>query len=113
MIRVEHSTVNPVDRYSIHVYKIEGHTLGSDGSGVITEVGEGVPAELNGRKVAFLGGAWAEYRVTEAHSVILLDDSQDLGKAANAMVNPLTAAGMLDYAKKNNAKVVIISAAAS
>lgn len=113
LIRCEYSTVNPVDRYSIHVYKVEGHTLGSDGSGVIVDVGEGVPAELNGRKVSYWFGTWAEYKVASVNDVIVLDDSQDLAKAANAVVNPLTAAGMLDYTKKNNGKVVIISAAAS
>ena len=55
MIRSEYSTVNPVDRYSIYVYKNEGHILGSDGVGVIVDVGEGVSADLNGRKVAFGG----------------------------------------------------------
>lgn len=113
MIRTEFSTVNPVDRYSVHLYKTEGHTLGSDGSGVIVDVGDAVSKDHIGRKVAFLGYAWSEYRLSDLSNVILLDDSQDLSKAANAMVNPLTAAGMLDFAKKNHGKVVIISAAAS
>ena len=44
---------------------------------------------------------------------IILHDSQDLKKAANAVVNPLTAIALLQYAKKNNAKAIVNLVAAS
>ncbi len=40
--------------------------LGCDGCGIVEEVGEGVSQDLVGKKVAFLGGAWAKYTVKDA-----------------------------------------------
>ena len=112
LIRVHYSTVNPIDRY-ISALKDEGKVLGSDGSGVIEQVGEGVSADLVGKKVAFLGDAYANYRVTDVKSVVILHDSQDLKLAANAIVNPLTAVGQLEIVKNLKAKAVVNLAGAS
>jgi len=70
----------------------EGAVLGSEGSGVIVEVGEGVDANLVGKKASFLLGAWTTHAVVPINLTIILDDSQDLKQAANAIINPLTAA---------------------
>jgi NADPH:quinone reductase-like Zn-dependent oxidoreductase len=45
--------------------------------------------------------------------LIYLDDSVDLFKAANTIVNPLTVCAFLDISKKLNAKSVIMLAASS
>lgn len=56
LIKIAYSTVNPVDKYMLHRFKPT--RLGSDGSGTIVEVGEGVSADLVGKKVAFIYEAW-------------------------------------------------------
>lgn len=111
LIRIEYSTCNPVDRYTYAGGAVP--RLGSDGSGVIVEAGSGVDQALVGKKVAFLSEAWGQYKLSSPHSLIILDDSQDLTKAANSGVNPLTAVGQLHYAKKIGAKTVISMAASS
>jgi hypothetical protein len=46
-----------------------------------------------------------------ADNIVLLDDSQDLKKAANAFVNPFTACGQLAKAKSLRTKAVVLTAA--
>jgi len=60
LVKVEFSTINPIDRYT---YFSKVPRLGSDGSGTIVQVGEGVSQDLVNKKVAFLGAAWSQYRV--------------------------------------------------
>ena len=93
LIKVAFSTCNPTDRYTFQLAKAEGTRLGADGSGTVVKLGEGVDPSLMGRKVAFLGGGWSKYKVEDASSVLILDDSQDLAKAGMAWVNPYTAIG--------------------
>ena len=90
LIKVAYSTCNPIDKIWYYITKTEGFTLGSDGSGTIIGLGESVDRSLLGKKVAFNQGAWAHYKVADADDLILLDDTQDLSRAANAIVNPLT-----------------------
>ena len=112
LIRVAYSTVNPIDGYLIYTRE-EGHILGGEGSGTVLAVGEGVSADLVGKKVAFVISAWASHAICDQYSVIVLDDSQDLAKAASSNINPLTAFGQLYYAKKLNTKAVIQTAGSS
>ncbi|CDW91257.1 zinc-binding dehydrogenase family protein [Stylonychia lemnae] len=111
LIKVAYSTLNPIDRYQYYLFKAE--KLGSDGSGTITAVGDGVSQDLVGKKCAFMLEAWSEYRVVKHDNVILLDDSQDLSKAANAGVNPITAIGLLEIAQAHGATAIVQNAAAS
>lgn len=113
LVRVHYSTVNPIDKILYYINKNEGNVLGTDGSGVIEQVGEGVSAELVGKKVAFFGAAYANYRVADVHSLAVLHDSQDLRQAANAIVNPLTAIGQQELVRKKGAKAIINLAGAS
>ena len=62
---------------------------------MIISVGEGVDKALLNKKIAFHAGAWAHYislNVATSHFLVL-DDSQDLSKAAAAYINPLTTIG--------------------
>jgi NADPH:quinone reductase-like Zn-dependent oxidoreductase len=70
---------------------------------------------LIGKKVAFGYNAWGTHSVKneEKELVLFLDDSVDLAKAANAIVNPLTVCALVDAAKKLNTKAVISLAASS
>ena len=51
--------MNPADLYFYHDNRIDGSVLGSDGSGIIEQVGEGVSADFIGKKVAVFGDAYA------------------------------------------------------
>eukprot|EP00347_Sterkiella_histriomuscorum_P016989 403351085 len=111
LVKVAYSTFNPIDRYQYFLFKTEH--VGSDGSGTVVQVGEGVDNSLIGKKVAFLLGAWAEYRLVKKDDLMVLDDSQDLSKAANAGINPVTAVGLLELAQERGAKAIIQTAASS
>ncbi len=89
LIKIAYSTCNPYDRLTVR--NATQQRLGSDGSGTITAVGEGLDASLVGKKVAFCGEAWGQYRESTLDMLIFLDDAQDLSKAAFSFVNPLTA----------------------
>jgi NADPH:quinone reductase-like Zn-dependent oxidoreductase len=74
--------------------------LGSDGSGIVTSVGEGVAESWIGTKVAFYGNAWTNYVSKPVDHLIRFQEDFDLKKGANAYVNPVTVCAMLDYAQK-------------
>ena len=112
VIRVHYSTVNPYDRIC-YDKREEGFVLGCDGCGVVEAVGEGVAASLVGKKVAFLGGAWAKYTVKDADYLVQFPEDFDLKLAANTYVNPFTVTAMLDFSQKHGAKAVILTAASS
>jgi len=114
LIKVAYSPVNPHDHFAYGIHTEEGFGLGCEGSGIIVEVGEGVNAELVGKKVSFGAfGAWSTYIAVDLPSILLLDPSQDLSLAANGYGNPLTALNQLDVVKKSGSKSVIVNAAAS
>ncbi|CDW91391.1 zinc-binding dehydrogenase family protein [Stylonychia lemnae] len=95
--------------------KEEGFVIGGEGSGFIRQIGEGVEQGLMGRLVSFTQGGWARYAIKDINEVIIFQDqpSFDLRKSANAYVNPLTACGLIDFAKNHNAKAVVILDASS
>ena len=109
---MHYSTVNPYDRICYDKQE-EGFVLGCDGCGVVEAVGEGVSETLIGKKVAFLGGAWAKYTVKEADYLVQFPQTFDLKLAANTYVNPFTVTAMLDFSQKHGAKAVILTAASS
>lgn len=87
--------------------------VGSEGCGVITAIGSGVDPKLLNKKVAFMYNAWSEYVILDHEEVVLLDDTQDLSKAASACINPFTVLGLLEIATKRGDKAIIQTAAAS
>lgn len=114
LIKNAFSTVNPVDGYFMAVKK-DGSTVGSEGSGTIIEVGEGVSHDLVGQKVGFVHEAWATHNIKNVAKdcLIHVDPSVNLESVANSIINPLTVCAQLDFAKKLNAKSVIMLAASS
>ena len=111
LIKIAYSTCNPSDRYTYRLAAYE--RLGGDGSGIITAVGDGINDSFIGKKVAFSGGGWGQYKESTTDMLIFLDDSQDLSKAPFSFVNPLTAIAQLALAKKHGAKASISMAASS
>ena len=73
LIQVHYSTINPIDTVLFNIQKTEGFSMGSDGTGIIVEVGNGVGDDLKGRKVSFLGGAWSELKIEKVQNLLLLD----------------------------------------
>jgi NADPH2:quinone reductase len=60
-----------------------------------------------------IGGAFAEYCVTDVAHCIPISDSFTFEEAASFIVNPITAVCMVERIKKLKSKAVIITAAAS
>lgn len=71
--------------------------LGSEGAGVVTEVGEGVTEVRPGDRVACAGpvGAYAEERLVAAHRLVPLPPDVDDRVAAAAMLKGMTAQYLL------------------
>jgi NADPH:quinone reductase-like Zn-dependent oxidoreductase len=116
LVKMAYSTVDPYDFLCYTYHKGEDLKIGVEGSGTVISVGEGVDSSLNGKKIAYMGnGAWSRYVELDVtkNFIMVLDDSQDLSKAAAACVNPLTAIAQLIMIKDKPSKGFIADAAAS
>ena len=128
MIKVEAAALNPSDilfmRGKYTVKLVHPFTPGWEGSGTVVAVGPGLLNKwLLGKRVAFMkqgelgiyrvGGAMAEYAVTENKAVIPLSDDFSFEQAASFFVNPLTAICMVDRCVELGSKSTIVTAAAS
>ena len=75
------------------------YSLGGEGVGVVDACGPGVPAALAGRRVAVIAGppngAWQEYTVVAAQSVLPVPDTIGDELAAMFVINPLSAVAMV------------------
>jgi NADPH:quinone reductase-like Zn-dependent oxidoreductase len=98
LIRVKYAPVTNYDKACLSLKKdIDKpksefeRACGTEGCGIIEEVGPGVDANLKGRKVAFCHGGWSEFTVADVDHILIFDDSVDLRRCATAMINPLTA----------------------
>ncbi len=78
---------------------IKSEFLGTEGSGIIVEVGHGVDRALIGRKVAYLFQAYSVYKAVHLDKVLILDSSQDLREGALAFALPMTALGLVHFLK--------------
>ncbi|NKB26686.1 MAG: zinc-binding dehydrogenase [Rhodobacteraceae bacterium] len=121
LIRVRRSTVNPSDlAYVTGTYgqsRVAGTPAGFEGVGTVVATGGGLMARMmKGRNVAFYvsargSGAWADYAVTDAKSVIPLKKGMQDCDAAAMLVNPISVAAMLDLVQPGAA--FVFTAAAS
>lgn len=101
------------------------YTPGWEGSGTVVETGGGgfLNGFLKGKRVAFVkqaeigtykvGGAFAEYMVTDNRSVIPITDEVSFEQASTYFVNPLTAVCMVERCVDLKSKACIVTAAAS
>jgi NADPH2:quinone reductase len=93
---------------------------GFEGSGTVVGVGSGLmPRYLMGRRVACAaaapnieGGTWAQYLVTNAKHCIPLNKEVSMEQGASLLINPMTAWGLLEQARKSGYRAVVQSAAA-
>ncbi|MEW9548947.1 zinc-binding dehydrogenase [Nonomuraea sp. NPDC050783] len=89
--------------------------LGSEVAGVVESAGEGVPAELVGRRVVTAGtgsGGYASLAVAPAGSLTELPGSLDFGAAVAMITTGATALGLLELAPVGPGDVVLATAAA-
>lgn len=123
LVRIEAAPCNPSDLLLLQGKYGSLKTLptvpGWEGAGtVIASDGGFLGSWLNGKRVACAlrddrDGTWAEYFVANARDCILLKNKLPFEQAASLIVNPLTAIGLLETAKRGGHRAAIQTAAAS
>ncbi|MFC3442609.1 zinc-binding dehydrogenase [Sphingobium rhizovicinum] len=93
----------------------EAMPVGNEGAGTVIAAGDAAEAQaLLGRRVACVpGGMFAQYRLVDARSVLLLPEGASAEQGASAFVNPLTALGFVETARAQGHKAIVHTAAAS
>jgi NADPH2:quinone reductase len=89
--------------------------VGNEASGVVVKTGSSPEAQaLFGKTVAMLGGAmYAQYRCLRASACLELPEGSDPRDGASCFVNPLTALGFVETARRENHTAIVHTAAAS
>lgn len=89
--------------------------VGNEGAGTVIAAGEAPGAQaLLGKRVALIaGGMYAQYRLVRADACIALPDNVTAEQGAAAFVNPLTALGFVETARREGHSAIIHTAAAS
>jgi NADPH:quinone reductase len=123
LVKMTASPINPSDL----AFMMGGYTFktglpvtpGNEGSGVVVASGGGFMAgRLVGKRVACfaregMGGAWADYLVTNASFCVPIGKNNDLEQASMALINPLTALAFINIVKKGKHPAFLNTAAAS
>src|SRR6202048_1027738 len=95
LVRLESIGVNFIDVYHrTGLYKLPVPLIpGSEGAGVVEEVGPGVTVVKKSDRVAYAmaRGAYAEYAVVAADMLVPIPDDVDFKTAAGAMLQGMTA----------------------
>ncbi len=87
--------------------------LGNEGAGKVVVAGRNAK-DLIGKRVGMFGGAmYADYRKINARDVIPLPDGVSAADGASIFVNPLTALGFVETARREGHKAIVHTAAAS
>lgn len=88
-------------------------SIGNEGAGTVIAAGRNAK-RLEGKKVGMVGGAmYADYRLIQAKEVTLLPDGVSAADGASMFVNPLTALGFVETARREGHCAIVHSAAAS
>lgn len=122
LIKVKYAPVNPSDVMFVQGNygqpRVQGMPAGFEGTGTVVASGGGWMANwLKGKRVAFAAkksGSWAQYAVANAATCIPLKSGVRNEDGAAMIVNPVTAAAMIeDIVKKSGSKAFVLTAAAS
>lgn len=121
LIKMEYASINPSDLSLLNGTFANKPNFplipGIEGSGTVVAQGGGAIAMLrNGKRVSCTatpphGGSWAEYMLCSAMHVIPVDKSISFEQASSLIVNPLTAIGFINIAKKYGHKTIVNNAA--
>ncbi len=89
--------------------------IGNEASGIVIAAGASPQAQaLIGKTVAMIGGAmYAQYRTLPVQACMVLPDGTDPKDGASCFVNPLTALGFVETAKREGHGAIVHTAAAS
>ncbi|AKQ42470.1 putative NADH oxidoreductase [Aurantiacibacter atlanticus] len=89
-------------------------TIGNEGAGTVISAGDGEMAQaLMGQRVACVpGNAFGEYALADAKMCIPLGD-HTVEEGASSFINPMTALGFVETAKREGNNAIIHAAAAS
>ena len=123
LVRVEAAPCNPSDLLFLQglygVSKPLPTAPGWEGAGtVVASGGSWIGRRLVGKRVACAGqtvgdGTWAQYYLTLARTCVPLHRDLDLERGATLIINPLTAIGLMEEARRCGARAVIQTAGAS
>ncbi|MCI0334064.1 MAG: zinc-binding dehydrogenase [Planctomycetes bacterium] len=123
LVRVEAAPCNPSDLLLLQGKYGSLKTLpsvpGWEGAGTVVASGGGLLAGwLNGKRVACAlrgdrDGTWAEYFVANATECVPLKRAVPFDQAASLIVNPFTAIGLLETARRGGHRAAVSTAAAS
>ena len=87
--------------------------VGNEGAGTVIAAGENAKA-LENRCVGMLGGGmYADYRKLKARDVVRLPEGASAADGASMFVNPLTALGFVETARREGHRAIVHTAAAS
>ncbi len=121
LVRIEAAPCNPSDLLLLQGKYGSLKTLpsvpGWEGAGTVVASGGGQLARwLNGKRVACgiqddRDGTWAEYCVANAAQCIPLKSKLSIEQAASLIINPLTAMGLLDTARRGGHPAAVHTAA--
>ena len=88
--------------------------VGNEGAGVVIASGDADGEALIGRSVAaFAGAMYADHRVLPRKAVVPLPEGASARDGAAMSVNPLTALAMVEVMRRDGAKALVHTAAAS
>jgi NADPH:quinone reductase len=89
--------------------------VGNEGAGTVIAAGDAPEAQaLLGKLVTCVpGGMFAQYRLVDARSAMLLPDGASAEEGASAFVNPMTALGFVETMRQEGHKAIVHTAAAS
>jgi NADPH:quinone reductase-like Zn-dependent oxidoreductase len=123
LVRIEAAPCNPSDLLLLQgnygVLKTLPTVPGWEGAGTVIASGGGwLAGWLQGKRVACGGqgdrdGTWAEYFVADAKACVPLKRGLSIEQASSMIVNPLTAMGLLDTARRAGHRAAVHTAAAS
>jgi len=87
--------------------------IGNEAAGTVVAAGRNAKA-LEGKRVGMIGGGmYADYRRIAAKDVVALPEGAEAADGAAIFVNPLTALGFVETARREGHKAIVHTAAAS
>ncbi len=123
LVKIEAAPCNPSDLMFLQgkygVRKTLPTVPGWEGAGHVVASGGGLLAAwLKGKRVACAarddqGGTWAEYCLTDAAQCIPLKRQLSIEQGASLIINPMTAVGLLDSARRHGYRAAVQTAGAS
>ena len=104
----------PADRLAAAQGRVgQSLAVGNEGAGTVVAAGAAARS-LEGKRVGMLGGGmYADYRKVRAPDVIVLPDGASATDGASMFINPLTALGFVETARRAGHGAIVHTAAAS